>query len=639
MPLSCLAIKCPGRQKWAPGPAAVLALHVTGTDLASTVAVADLRRGLRSGGYAALRDYAVLGDGRTCALVAADGGVDWLALPNLDSPSVFGAVLDARSGGSCTLAPEEPFEVQRRYLDNTNVLETTFSTAGGVVRVVDALALPTVEPAPFRELTRRVEGVSGRVRMSWRVAPAFGYGTRPARLGWRGCVPVAEAGSDGVAVCSWDAGEPQIAGGAISASFEVVAGHRALIDLAFAHQEPFVFPSREGAERRLDDTAEFWRRWCSGRKAEGPWAEAVLRSALALRLLIFAPSGAIAAAGTTSLPEAIGGVRNWDYRFCWIRDSSFILDALLGLHSFEEAHAFFWWFMHATRRRHPRLRVLYRLDGGDHAPERTLPWAGYRDSRPVRIGNAAAGQRQLDVYGDLLETAWLYVSTGHHLDADTGRALADVADLVTREWRKPDNGIWEVRAAPRHYTHSKMMCWVALDRASELARRGALPARHLAHWQREADLVRRFVDQQCWSSHLGSYTWSAGDEHLDASLLLMPIMRFGDLRGPRTRGTIDAIRAHLGHGDIVDRYHGDDGLPGKEGAFLACSFWLVQAMVLAGERDDAASLMDALVARANDVGLYSEEIDPASGAFLGNLPQGLVHLALVNAALAFQETA
>jgi GH15 family glucan-1,4-alpha-glucosidase len=593
----------------------------------------------RIDGYAPIRDYAVIGDGRTVALIARDGAIDWLPVPNLDSPTVFAALLDAARGGTFTCAPTAPFSVTRRYLPGTNVLEHTFTTDDGCARVTDALTLPTFGLAPFRELVRRVEGVWGRVRFSWAVAPRFRHGVPGTSVAWRGRVPVATCGSDGVGVLTWGGeGDPRVDEGVIRGQIEVGAGECALVVLVVGHQEPLVFPPRQAVERRLADTIAFWESWSAARRLTGPWQDAVLRSALALKLLIFAPSGAIAAAPTASLPEEIGGVRNWDYRFCWIRDSSFILDALLGLHSFDEAHAFFWWFMHATRLTHPRLRVLYRLDGGAHTPERTLPLEGYRRSRPVRIGNAAADQRQLDVYGDLFETVWLYASAGQPIDRDTGRALADVADLVARLWRCPDSGIWEVRSEPRHFTQSKVMCWVALDRAVSLARRGLLPASHLALWDREAHALVEFIETRCWSDALHSYTRAAGFEELDASLLLMPIMRYGDPRGARMEGTLDAIQRRLGHGDIVDRYHGEDGVAGGEGAFLACSFWLVQALALAGRDAEATRLMDALVARANDVGLYSEEIDQATGDFLGNFPQGLVHLALVNAALAFEET-
>jgi GH15 family glucan-1,4-alpha-glucosidase len=593
----------------------------------------------RTDGYAPIRDYAAIGDGRTVGLVASDGSIDWLALPNLDSSTIFGALLDARRGGAFRCAPPGRYRVSRQYIPATNVLETRFETADGVATVTDALTLPTVQPAPFRELARRVTGVSGRVGFSWSVTPRFGYGQSVTRFGWRGRFPVATSGSDAIGLCAWGAGQPRFENGAISGEFELHAGESACLALVASHQEPLVFPPRAHVEQRLRDSIAFWQAWAAQRRFGGGWRDAVLRSALALKLLIFAPSGAIAAAPTSSLPEEIGGVRNWDYRFCWIRDSSFILDALLGLQSFEEAHAFFWWFMHATWLTHPRLRVLYRLDGGAHTPERTVPLEGYRRSTPVRVGNAAAGQTQLDVYGDLFETAWLYASAGQPIDRDTGKALAEVADLVADIWRQPDSGIWEVRSAPRHFTHSKVMCWVALDRAAALARQGALPSAHQEHWAREASAVADFVDEHCWSAQLQSYVRAADLEDLDASLLLLPIMRFGDPHGGRVRGTIDAIRSRLGHGDIVDRYHGEDGVAGGEGAFLACSFWLVQSLVLTGRREEAASLMDRLVGRANDVGLYSEEIDPSNGAFLGNFPQGLVHLALINAALAFEETA
>lgn len=593
----------------------------------------------RTNGYAPIRDYAAIGDGRTVALVARDGSIDWLPIPNLDSPTVFAALLDARRGGAFSCAPVLPFSAERRYLPDTNVLEHTFTTDTGCARLTDALTLPTVEPAPFRELVRRIEGVSGRVRFSWRVTPRFAYGQKPARFDWRGRVPIATCGSDGVGAMVWGGvSDPQIDDTSMSGEIEVGPGQTAIVALLVGHQEPLVFPSRHHVEQRLQDTIAFWKAWSAERRVSGRWRDAVSRSALALKLLIFAPSGAIAAAPTASLPEGIGGVRNWDYRFCWIRDSSFILDALLGLHSFDEAHAFFWWFMHATRLTLPRLRVLYRLDGGAHAPERTLALEGYRGSRPVRIGNAAADQRQLDVYGDLFETVWLYASAGQEIDRDTGAALADVADLVARLWRRPDSGIWEVRSEPQHFTQSKVMCWVALDRAASLARLGALPSARCQRWEREARAVVEFIETHCWSAALQSYTRAAGLEELDASLLLMPIMRYGESRGRRMTATLDAIQQRLGHGDIVDRYHGEDGVSGSEGAFLACSFWLVQALALAGRHAEASRLMDDLVGRANDVGLYSEEIGPASGEFLGNFPQGLVHLALVNAALALEET-
>jgi GH15 family glucan-1,4-alpha-glucosidase len=405
--------------------------------------------------------------------------------------------------------------------------------------------------------------------------------------------------------------------------------------LVSAYAEPLVLPGRGAVEARLDFTVRFWKTWCDARPYDGPWREMVLRSALALKALIFAPSGASTAAATTSLPEEIGGVRNWDYRFCWIRDSNFLIDALLQLECRDEAQALFWWFMHATALTEPRLQVLYRLDGGIHAKETELTWLeGYRGSRPVRLGNGAIEQRQLDIYGDLLETAWLYGRGAYTIDRDTGRVLGRIANLVCDIWHLPDSGIWEVRSEPQHFTHSKVMCWVALDRAIRLAAEHDLPSRHVNRWKAEAAAIQDFVETRCWSERRGSYTRSAGTEDLDASLLMLSAIGFGDPAGRRMNGTIDAIIKDLRHGPFVYRYLTDDGLPGMEGCFLNCSFWLVAALARAGRLDEATAFMNELVAKANDIGLFSEEIDPRSGMFLGNFPQALVHLSLIDAALA-----
>jgi GH15 family glucan-1,4-alpha-glucosidase len=591
-------------------------------------------------GFAAIGDYAAIGDGRTVALVARDGSIDWLCLPDLDSPSVFAAVLDTDRGGCFALHPDVPADVERRYLPDTNVLETTFTTVDGVVRVTDALTLPGAGGlGPTRELARRVDGLAGRVPMRWSVTPAFEYAGVCPRVERRGRIPVAVAGRDAVALCSWEAGEPSLDGAAICGGFVAREGSSALLVLSAAHQEPLVLPARADVEARLDATIGYWREWAGSREYAGPWRDAVIRSALALKLLFHSPSGAIAAAATASLPEQIGGERNWDYRFCWVRDSAFTLDALLQLGCPGEADAFFWWLLHASQLTRPRLQVLYRLDGGERAPERTLALDGYRGSRPVRVGNAAAGQTQLDIYGDVLQTALIYVQAGGRLDRETGRRLGAMADLVCRIWREPDSGIWEVRSAPRHFTHSKMMCWVALDRALALSDVGQVPSRHAAAWRAEAQAIREFIETRCWSPRLESYTRDADAEELDASLLLGLLLGYGAADASRLRSTVSAIRRDLGRGPLLRRYSGEDGMQIGEGAFLCCSFWLADALARIGRVSEATELMEQLLPLAGDVGLYAEELDPDTREMLGNTPQGLVHLALINAAVSITRAA
>jgi len=580
----------------------------------------------------------VIGDGRTAALVAADGSIDWLCLPDLDSGSVFGAVLDAERGGAFRLEPIEPFSAEREYLEDSNLLETTYSTSRGTVRVTDAMPLPLSGLAPTRELARSIEGLSGEVAMRWSVEPRFGYGRSQTQIGRRRGVPVAHAGADAMAILSFDAGEPQASGDAIEGQFTARIGAQGLLALSIAHGDPLVFSPRSAIERRTEETLDYWRSWSNQRSYEGPWREAVVRSALALKLLIHAPSGAIAAAATTSLPEELGGVRNWDYRYSWIRDSSATLDALLSLGCPTEGDAFFWWLLHASQLTHPQVNVLYRLDGRPGLPESELDLSGYQGSRPVRIGNAAAPQRQLDVYGHLLQTAWLFVEAGGVLSADTSSRLASTAGLVCSIWSDEDSGIWEVRGLTRHFTQSKMMCWVALDRASRLAADGHIPAENASRWLAEANAIRRFVSDRCWSAERESYMRFPGASETDAGILLPTLNGYGaDGERERLMATVRNIRAELGSGSHLHRYRGEDGLPGEEGAFLACSFWLVDALGRLGEINEASELMEELLAQSNDVGLYAEEIDPVSGEFLGNFPQGLVHLALINAAVTLQQ--
>ncbi|HYX77148.1 MAG TPA: glycoside hydrolase family 15 protein, partial [Gaiellaceae bacterium] len=460
----------------------------------------------RIDGYAPIREYAAIGDGRTVALVATDGSVDWLCLPNVDSPTVFGRVLDAERGGSFRLEPAVPYSVERAYQQGSNVLETTFVTAEGRLRVTDAMTLTDIRRiSPLRELVRKVEALGGTVPLRWTFEPRFRYGLAETRIERRAERWFAQAGADSVALGVFDAPAGAQRGGTVEGELLLEPGQSALLSLTAASMEPTVLAGRDDAEERLERTMKFWPQWSSQAQYEGRWREAVTRSTLLLKLLTYAPSGAVVAAPTASLPEWIGGGRNWDYRFTWLRDASWSLDAMLRLGFQEEAHAFFCWLMHASRLTQPRLQILYRVDGSVHTPERELDHlAGYRNSAPVRIGNGAQDQVQLDLYGAVLEAIWLYGEEVGRLDGDTGKEVARIADYVTAHWREPDNGIWEVRDERTHYIQSKGLCWVALDRACRLAERGLIPDRN-DRWRTAADEIVAFVDEHGWDAELGSY--------------------------------------------------------------------------------------------------------------------------------------
>jgi GH15 family glucan-1,4-alpha-glucosidase len=540
-------------------------------------------------------------------------------------------MLDAERGGSFRLEPAAAFDAERRYLDNSNVLETTFATAEGRVLVTDAMTLTDSRRiSPMRELVRRVEALAGTVPLRWAFEPRFDYGRAKTRIERRAGRWFANAGADALVLGLCDAGDGTLRDGAVTGELALAPGESAVFSLAGATGEPAVIPGREDSERRLERTKRFWPEWAGRLRYDGSWPEAVTRSALALKLLTFSPSGAIFAAPTTSLPEWVGGGRNWDYRFTWLRDASFALDALLRLGYHEEAHAFFWWLMHASRLTQPRLQVLYCLDGSEHSRERELTgFPGYRRSRPVRIGNGARQQVQLDIYGSVLEAIWLYARAVGRLDGDTGKEVARIADYVARHWSDKDNGIWEVRDERAHYIQSKGLCWVALDRACALGENGLIPDRS-ERWRSAADELKEWVDEHGWDDELQSYVRAPELRELDASLLTLAVLGYGN---ERIDSTIAAVERELREGPYVYRYRGSDGLAGEEGAFLTCSFWLVDAYARIDRLDDANTLMDELVGLANDVGLYSEEIDPRTGEFLGNFPQGLTHLALINAAI------
>ena len=444
-------------------------------------------------------------------------------------------------------------------------------------------------------------------------------------------MPVLRRGRTLLAVRSFDAGEPLGAEGSVSGSFALSAGESALLCLISVENEPLPLPLREEVEARFESTCGGWRRWSGNASYEGDYREAVVRSALALKLLVYAPTGAVAAAPTTSLPERIGGDKNYDYRFAWVRDTAFVLDALTRLGYREQVHGSLSWLLAATNRSHPRLQPMYTLAGDvPDGDEEELPLAGYRGSQPVRRGNRAAGQRQLGTYGDLLETIGLYVENGNALDAETSRRVCEIADFVCSIWHEQDSGIWEL-PEERHYTSSKIACWAALERALELAHDGHIEG-DTDRWRRQAESVRTFVQEECWSPGRGAYVFYAGTEKLDAAVLR--VARWSIFEPDRLESTIEAIREELGEGPLLYRY---SGMRGQEGAFLACSFWLVEALVHLGRVQEASSLMAELVTLGNEVGLFSEQIDPETRELLGNFPQALTHLALINAAHALEE--
>lgn len=574
---------------------------------------------------------------RGAALVAADGAIDWLALPVMDAPPLCAALLDPVAGGSIELTPTVPFDVSRRYVDDTMVLETTFRTSAGTVRLTDVLNRGAAGELPWAELARRIDVDDGAVPMRWSVRPGHGLaGLRPWCHLQAGQARIL-VGHRELAVVTDGIGEPAAAAHGVEGRFVARAdqGHGpGLLAVVAAENEPVHVPAARQIAARIDATAGAWRRWSAQLSYEGPWAGTVVRSALTLKALTVAPSGAIAAAATTSLPEQVGGKRNFDYRFAWIRDASFAIDAMNRLGLSEEVHASLAWLLDAVAREGPDLRVFYALDGSVVPAEMSEADApGYRGSQPVNLGNSAAGQMQLGCFGDLLDAVVRYTSAGGWLDAATSALVGRLADRVCELWRSPDAGLWEL-GDPQPYTISKIACWVALDRALRLVDAGQLTSLHEGRWRAEREEIRSWTETHCWSEARQAYTFYAGTDDLDAAVLLAARTGYCDGSDPRLNKTIDAIAAELGAGEaLLYRYSGQAA---KEGAFLACSCWMAEALARAGRVDEASTWLDAIVAHGNDLGLYTEEVDPVSNDLLGNMPQTLSHLAIIGAATAIE---
>jgi GH15 family glucan-1,4-alpha-glucosidase len=587
-----------------------------------------------------IEDYALIGDLQTAALVGRNGSIDWLCFPRFDSGACFAALLGDEGNGRWLLEPcAEVRETERRYRDRTLVHELDFHTDEGSVRVVDFMPPRGLDP----DVVRIVEGLEGNVRMRMELVIRFDYGSIvPWVRRVDGGVRVAVAGPDAIALDT----PVEVHGENLTtvAEFTVGAGDRLPFVLTWfpSHHDS---PAPIDPEQALEETCAFWRDWVGSCGYDGRWSDAVVRSLIVLKAMTYQPTGGIVAAPTTSLPEQIGGVRNWDYRYCWLRDASFALDALVDNGFIDEARAWRKWLLRAVAGDPDDLQIMYGPAGERRLLELELPWLpGYERSQPVRIGNGASGQFQLDVYGEVLDVLHQARQKRLERDEDSWALQRKLLESLERRWREPDEGIWEVRGPRRHFTHSKVMAWVAMDRGVQAVERFEHEG-HVERWRTLRDEIHAEVCERGFDPELDSFVQSYGSKRLDASLLTIPLVGFLPPDDPRVRGTLEAVRRELLRDGFVQRYSHDeetasvDGLPPGEGAFFLCSFWFVDNLALLGELDEAYAMFERLLSLRNDVGLLSEEYDPALGRLVGNFPQAFSHIGLVNTAFALERAA
>jgi GH15 family glucan-1,4-alpha-glucosidase len=579
-----------------------------------------------------IHDHALIGNCRAAALVSRRGVIDWLCWPRFDSPSVFAALLDD-DAGHWSLRPRGTFDSSHRYLERTNILETRFETAGGVAVLTDLMPVASEEDkrrslVPDHEILRVVRCQRGEIELEMEVRPRPGHGLERPRIGDGGDLGIRIESRQGLMTLRADVPLVVTDDGAIRGRMKLRTGEAAHVSLSLAVDEAAVLPPvGPCAGERIERSARWWRSWLSRLRYEGPRRAAVERSALALKLLVFAPSGAV-----------VGGDLNWDYRFCWLRDASLTVRALFGLGFDEEARAFVSWLLHSTRLTQPELRVLYDVYGKPPAAERELTeLSGYRGSRPVRTGNAASDQLQLDVYGEVIDAVSHFVRHGGRLDRETEGMLCGFGEYVCRHWQQPDEGIWEPRWGKRHNTHSRVLCWVALDDLLALHDQGHLRKAPVDLFATNRDLIRREVEERSWNARVGSYVAELDGDHLDASTLLLPWYGFEHASSDRMRQTYRRMRDVLGAGHgLLYRYRRPEAPP--EGAFGICSFWAAEYLAMGGgSPEEAERVFDAVCDHANEVGLFGEEIDPATGEALGNFPQAFTHVGLINAALSLSQ--
>ena len=589
----------------------------------------------------AINDYGLIGDCRSAALVGKDGSIDWLCLPRFDSPSMFARLLDSQKGGHWQIAPVGRYDVTQRYRDRTNVLRTTFHTAGGVLNVIDFMpvdAKTVKQPAALHSrprVVRIVECVAGEVEVASTLDVAPAYAQQHLRMKADANILHGDGENPSLHVCV----QGTIKQRSGATTFKLSVGEAAAFGLRTddAGRCGKHLWSVERARQMMRTTRDYWWNWIGDLRYEGPYQEPVWRSALALKLMTYAPSGAIVAAPTTSLPELVGSYHNYDYRFTWLRDAAFTLYALFQLELRDEATDFFGWLTRlGLGYTKTSILNLYTVDGGSDVGESDLKHLdGYRHSRPVRIGNAAVDQVQLDVYGEIMDSAYLFVRFGGKITRSFWRELRRIVDTACERWQEPDSSIWEGRGDPEQFTYSKVMCWVAVDRGLRIAERFNLP--HASEkWKAARRAIHREVTSQGWSSKHKAFTQTLGGDKLDAALLRMTQVRFLPDRDPRIKSTVRAIRKELADGPLVRRFRraaDDYGTRRREGAFLLCSFWLVDALAHLGEVEEAELLFSQLLAFSSPLGLYAEECDPVNGQALGNYPQAFTHLALIGAAV------
>jgi GH15 family glucan-1,4-alpha-glucosidase len=595
--------------------------------------------------YPPISDYGYIADCHSAALVSRHGSIDWCCMPRTDSSSCFCRLLDWRNGGFCRISPAGSFETSRTYLENSLILETTFTMDTGKFRLLDFFPMRTGgKYEPYRQIIRIAEGIEGTVDLELTIMPRFDYGAvKPwIRTGGNGSF-IAMGGCDGLLITG-DFSMKINNRHNVTGKNSIRKGQRLYLSMTWQKPEnldkdlPEV-PGTSELDRRFEKTRKWWRTWSSQGKAAGNYGAEAMVSACVLKGLTNAPTGAIAAAATTSLPETPEGTRNWDYRFTWIRDSAFAVRSLRELGFEKEADGFRRFIERSTAGSAEELQILFGLGGERRIHEiEIVELEGYRGASPVRIGNGARKQVQLDVYGELLDLAWRWHGLGHSPDSDYWEFLIELINEAVKNWKNPDSGIWEIRGAPRHFVHSKVMCWSALDRGIKLAENLGRKC-PLDKWQKEKDEIRRVVEDKGYDRKRGVFVQSFESRQMDAALLLLPLTEFIDYNDERMLRTTDAVSRELSQHGLIRRYSVDgDGLEGQEGVFLACSFWLAECLARQGRIDEATTVFQQVLATKNDLGLFSEELDTTTDEMLGNFPQGLTHLSLIAAAVALSET-